>query len=121
MIFFVIVASSPVRQLSAMHMNYTHVKLSWNKPNERNNFIASYLVILRNPPANTANNFTVPTPRTSLIIEALTGNTLYMFDVIAVTMFNGKLLNSNVTSTSVTTQTGSKFYLILRLSTVNFK
>ena len=95
-------------------MNYSHVKLSWSRPNERNNFIASYLVILRDPSANTASNFTVSAPRTSIVVEALTGNTMYTFDVVAVTVFNGKLLNSNVTSTSVTTQTGSK------LCTFNF-
>ena len=94
-------------------MNYSHIRLSWSRPSERNDFIASYLVILRNPSGNTDKNFTVSAPSTSLVLEALTGNTMYSVNVIAVTVFNGELLNSNVTSTTVTTQTGSKLILFI--------
>lgn len=109
LVWIYFIASSRVQQLQAVPLNYSHVRLTWNKPNSRNDFITSYFVTLRDPSANTVTNFTVPTPTTSLMVEALTGNTMYTFDVMAVSMFNGKQLNSNITSTSVTTPTGSEF------------
>ena len=102
-------ASSQVRQLQATTVNHSHVWLSWNKPHNRSEYITTYLVILRDPSAKTATNFTVPSPDTSLMVGALTGNTMYNFDVIAVTVFNGEQLYSNVTSTQVTTQTGREY------------
>ena len=92
-----------------MTLNYNHIELSWSRPRERNDFIASYLVTLNNPSTNTATNYTVSAPSTSLVVEALTGNTMYSFNVVAVTVFSREVLNSNVTSTTATTETGSKF------------
>ena len=97
-----------MQHLSAVPLDHSHIRLSWSKPNARNDYVASYLVTLRNPSVNTDTNFTVPAPNTSLVVEALTGNTMYRFSVIAVTVFNGEQLNSNATSTTVTTHTGSK-------------
>ena len=101
-------ASSQVYQLQATPVNYSHVQLSWNKPRNRSEYITAYLVTLRDPSAKTAMNFTVPSPTTSLMVEGLTGNTMYRFNVIAVSMFNGEQLYSNVTSTQVTTPSGSE-------------
>ena len=111
--FFTNVASSPVLQLSAVPLNYSHMQLSWNKPRYRSDHIDLYRVILRNPVANTTINFIVDAPNTSLVVQALTGDTMYSFDVVAITMFNGEYLNSNVTSRTITTQTGSKLTFLL--------
>lgn len=107
---FYFIASSPVRQLSAMPLNHTHVKLTWNKPNDRNEYIHSYFVTLRNLSSNNiVTNFTIPVGTTSLMVKSLMGNTQYTFDVIAVSIFNGKQLNSNTTHTDVITPIGSEF------------
>lgn len=68
---------------------------------------------MRKPSTNTVANYTITVPNTSVVIEALTGNTMYRFDVIAISMFNGIRLNSNVTSTSFATPTGSELYIRL--------
>ena len=90
-------------------LNYTHVNLSWSKPNSRNEYITSYFVTMRDNSAKTVTNFTVTAPDTSLMVEALTGNTLYNFDVVVISVFIGEQLISNVTSTHVITPTGGEF------------
>ena len=93
-----------------MPLNYSHMQLSWNKPSKRNNYVYLYWVTLRNHVADATRNFTsLLAPNTSLVVEALTRNTLYSFDVVAITVFKGEVLNSNVTSITITTQPGSKF------------
>jgi len=59
---------------------------------------------------DTVTNFTVPVPSTSLVVQTLTGNNEYAFNVTAVSMFRDMQLYSNVTSVSVATPTGSEFY-----------
>lgn len=110
---FITTASPPVRQLSATTLNYSHVNLSWNKPSSINDYITSYFVKLQSSLADDVKNFTVHAPNTSLLVEVLIGNTQYTFDVTAITVFNGNRLDSNVTSVSITTPTGSEFSIFV--------
>ena len=76
---------------------------------------------MRDNSTETVTNFIVTAPDTSLMVEALTGNTVYNFDVVAISVFIGEQLISNVTSTKVTTPTGGEFDKFMYITEYNTK
>lgn len=112
------IASSPVRQLSLSPVNYTHVSLTWRRPGDRNNYVTSYNVTLKQTATNTIREFIVQSR--SLTIGNLTGNTPYTIDVFSMSVFGNDTLLSNASSANFITPTGREFCAVfLHIITCN--
>jgi len=86
------------------------------RPRDRNNYITSYIVRLKQTATNSIREVTVQSPL-RITIGNLTGNTLYAVDVIAISVFNNETLLSNESSIDFTTETGRKCLLRILIHT----